>query len=114
MPSTALSLSRYDSDDGLKRLFTQLNHKWFDGRLKADTIVVWRKRLNAMAMYTDGTPDKIEMSCALASLPRVIEWVLLHEMAHASVGWGERQHHGPKWRREIARLVRIGAYEGLF
>lgn len=112
-----MSLKRYDTDEGLRRLYNRLNKLWFHSQLPDDTIVRWRSRLGAMGMHTDpenGDPSKIELDVSIRSLPRVIEWVLLHECAHCKVGYGERAHHGPKWRREIKRLVRAGAYEGLF
>jgi hypothetical protein len=40
--------------------------------------------------------------------------VLLHEMAHVATWNGEKVDHGPKWKAEISRLIKAGAYDKLF
>lgn len=45
-------------------------------------------------------------------LEDVVCIVLLHEMAHVVVS-GEWPSHGPKFKAEIRRLIRVGAYDDL-
>jgi hypothetical protein len=97
----------------LRRLFLRLNRTYFRGKLPADTIVKWG-HISSLGVYSDSMPAVVTINWWCRKSGRVTEWILLHELAHLSVGRKERKHHGPKWYREIGRLARAGAYSALF
>ena len=107
---------KYASNRDLRSLYSRFNALWFNDKLPSDTIVKWASRpTSAMGTYNmvGGTPV-IELDPSIKTLPRVIEWVMLHEQCHALIANSERSDHGPKWKAAISRLVRRGAYAGLF
>jgi hypothetical protein len=100
----------------LKRLYLELNRKWFENKLPKDIKVKFSKHINKNSIdgayyYKDRV---IYIASAAREFPIYLEIILLHEMVHVKTrerdGLG---HHGPEFHSETFKLVRVGAYMGL-
>lgn len=126
------------SNKEMMEVYSYLNHKYFKSKLPRLEI----KFIHLKGFRLGRTYFEILCSCKRCDklrikygphiknnhLPRFIEIdkrlsrgkgspelsyaVLLHEMAHVSVG-GKHQH-GPKFRKEMKRLLRAGAGDPVF
>ena len=82
----------------VQKLFERYNRKYFGGKLPPDTVEISNKYATSRCckanrtIYPNEKPEKMKVA-------------LLHEMAHAISQSG----HGPGWRRQMARLQRLGA-----
>ena len=94
----------------LKRAFLEYNEQFFGNRLPADTIVKWSHSLPVMGRFEGNTIIINDYFKRWASVWRL---TLLHEMAHLATD-SEVEEHGPRWRREMHRLARAGAFDGLW
>lgn len=95
----------------LKDAFLTYNVLYFSGQLATDTIVVWSHGLGRNCCGTCD-PDLIRINAALKRFEPVWRTTLLHEMAHLTTQ-DERAEHGKRWKREMRRLMRLGAFDGL-
>jgi hypothetical protein len=96
----------------LQRTYNRFNKLYFDGRLHHDIEVTWHRYPKGMKICGESDSEVIWVNEAHKSWGKVWQLTLLHEMAHVST-IDEKAHHGPKWVREMRRLFRIGAYDGL-
>ena len=85
----------------LKRCFHEFNEKYFHSKLPAYSI---RTTGHVSSVGEDGRTDRKNHVIWVFRRDDQVG-VLLHEMAHASVGLG----HGPKWRNEMTRLRSMAA-----
>jgi hypothetical protein len=94
----------------LKRTFLHYNRRFFSSALPTDTIVKWAD-LGPMfgIFYSDG---RLLVSKKHRKWNSVWRITLLHEMAHVATN-SEHAAHGPRWKREMKRLMRIGAFDKL-
>lgn len=97
--------------ESLMDTFYDFNARFFNGKLPLDTMVSWSRSIpRHVAGDFDGTDIRINV--ALKPLRPCWKLTLLHEMAHLATS-EEVEEHGPKWKREMRRLYRIGAFDTL-
>lgn len=109
------------SDAKLKRLYTRLNRKYFNGQLRDDVAVFWEPCQDNIAVTFEfdapdpGHPDEYELGIRfdpqVAGLPSVIRARMLHEMCHVKT-WDKRRRseHGNGFWAEMDRLWQTGAF----
>ncbi|MGH3743825.1 MAG: M48 metallopeptidase family protein [Mycobacteriales bacterium] len=74
-----------DGDEALQRRAAQLSARWLDGRAAA-TSVRWSTRQQRRWGSCTTTTGAIRISCRLADMPAyVVDYVLVHELAHLLV-----------------------------
>jgi len=114
-PYNGAVASRMQSDPALKRAFNQYNKKYFKNRLMSDMIVRWRQWPDekTVALFGQGGFWTIQINIDVSPFECVWRLALLHEMAHAATN-DETLHHGPRWRREMQRLAKAGAFNKLW
>jgi hypothetical protein len=96
----------------LKREFNRINKKYFGGQLP-DVGVKWKRYRNAdRGCMGICWPEDIEINAAHKSWKKVWGITLIHEMAHLATV-EEKAQHGPKWEKEMKRLFKMGAFQGL-
>jgi predicted metal-dependent hydrolase len=86
------------TDEELEKRARELNRKYFDGRLRWQSI---RYVTNQNSRFGSCTPDEgtIRLTHRLASMPGwVRDYVLVHEMAHL-----EEANHGPRFWQLVNR-----------
>lgn len=96
---------------GLRRIYNRLNRLYFKGALPALEIV-WEPCGDAMGLtHTyDGDAHRLTFDPALRGYNRIIKLIMLHEMIHVQY---PRIGHGARFKAELQRLWKLGAYEGL-
>jgi hypothetical protein len=82
----------------VQKLFERYNRKYFGGKLPPYTVEISNK-------YATSRCCKAKRTIYLNEKPEKMKVALLHEMAHTI----SRSGHGPGWRRQMARLQRLGA-----
>ena len=114
----------------LEEVFRTYNHRYFGGRLP-NCEVVWsspkKKFLGHFVpvehyiQKSDGTEQTvritylIEISRRLKFSNKLWGATLLHEMVHLKLRGKEgKSDHGHKFQREMKRLVKLGAFNGLW
>ena len=100
------------SPNALMEQFLDYNVLYFDGQLPTDTIVKWSRSLAPDVVGDYDGDATIRLNHRLRKFRPVWKLTLLHEMAHLATH-AEAEEHGPKWHKEMRRLYRIGAFEGL-
>lgn len=105
-------------DKWLRRQYVKYNKEFFHDTLPSDLIVrfadgggKWEgqtlfdneKKVAVEVLIEKRLRDFADYSCI----------VLLHELAHVSVGFKERHLHGPLWKKERKRLIDAGAFTPL-
>lgn len=97
----------------LKQFYRKYNRKYFSNKLTDRVEVCWS---------TLGTDDMLGRCCPIgdgfvillftpaAGREHTMNMTLLHEMAHIATV-DEPQAHGPKWKAEMRRLAKIGAFD---
>lgn len=95
----------------LRRMYNRLNRLYFGGKLPAIE-VVFEPTGDSMALtHTyDSAAHRLTFDPALRGYNKVIKINMLHEMIHVmypTIG------HGKRFKAEIARLWKLGAYEKL-
>lgn len=91
----------------LQDAYRRHNKHWFRGRLP-QCRVRWSKHLRDMAEY-DGD-QSIKINAAFKDWPGAWNMSLLHEMAHVATR-SECIEHGPRFKAEMLRLARAGAFD---
>ena len=97
----------------LRRLFRQYNRLYFSGKLpRADIRFAGMDKENYLGfcVFFAGVPE-VRINKRIRRWPKMVRMTLLHEMCHVALP--RRAEHGPRFQREIARLVRDGAFIGL-
>jgi len=96
----------------LKRAYLDYNDRYWAGKLPDDLMVKWAYGIDAMG---DSDPEIIRINALLRRWECAWRATLLHECAHIAVDLTgpELKDHGPKFKREIRRLLRAGAFDGL-
>lgn len=90
----------FDCDMGKVRLFIALD--WaFEGNNS-----LW----GCCVRQNDGS-NCVVIHKRLLNLPRILSWVMLHELAH--IPNQEKDAHGPKFKREMRRLVRQRVFDNI-
>jgi len=82
----------------MQSLFDTYNQQYFGGRLPRYKVLHTDK-------YNGGRCERRKRTIYINPHTGDISLILLHEMAHAAVGYG----HGKVWLDEIKRLVELGA-----
>jgi hypothetical protein len=91
----------------LRKLFHRYNQMYWDGKLLRFDV--------CLVQMSDASNWDSSGRC-FHRLKRIeidpqktgnVQSTLLHEMAHAATG--EKAEHGPKWEKEILRLIGLGA-----
>jgi len=102
----------------LRRQYVSYNKKFFHDLLPTNLPVTFGKIDDKVAgvTYLDRETKEaiaIIIDQGLKELGCYVKIVLLHEMAHVSVGFKERHLHGPLWKKERKRLIDAGAFTPL-
>lgn len=102
----------------LRRQYVSYNKKFFHDLLPQNLSVTFGTIDEKCAGITYLDRDTKEgiaiiIDKNLRNLGRYVKIVLLHEMAHVSVGFKERHLHGPLWKQERKRLIDAGAFTPL-
>lgn len=93
----------------LARAYSRFNRLYFANALPPDLPVRWSRKLPS-SMYGCHSEEGILIHAQLRPFWEVAMMTLLHEMAHEATK-DERDSHGPRWRREMRRLMRLGAFD---
>lgn len=96
----------------LKRAYLRYNRLYFGNLLPTDIDLKWQK-FGGDSLYGCWVEGYISINAKHKKLPKVWKMTLLHEMAHAATDT-ERSEHGPRWRKEMRRLARLGAFDRLW
>jgi hypothetical protein len=94
----------------LKRQYLQYNKLWFNNELPTDIIVRWSHKLSIMARWDNG---EITINAKFKKWDAVWKLSLLHEMCHVATD-DEPEEHGPRWKREMLRLAKLGVLDKLW
>jgi predicted SprT family Zn-dependent metalloprotease len=96
----------------ITEVYEEYNRQFFKGRLPKISVTYRNiKENNAYTLFFASVPVEIVLNRYLLRSARLSRIVLVHEMAHISVGI--ECGHGPKFQKELRRLVKQGAYKGL-
>lgn len=106
------SLKRRSTTISLRDQFLTFNVLYFGGQLPTDTIVIWSRKLRPTVCGEYDGDDTIAINATLRNFRPCWKSTLLHEMAHLATH-EEAAEHGPKWKREMARLMKLGAFDDL-
>ncbi len=94
-------------DDALERRASELNRRYFDGKLQWESV---RWVTNQNKRYGSCTPTRgtIRISHRLADMPRFVQdYVIVHELAHLL-----EANHGPKFWALVDRFPRTERARG--
>lgn len=99
------------SHSGLRRIYNRFNRLYFSNELP-DLEIVWEPSDDSMATtHTyEGEPHRLTFDPALRGYRKIIKIVMLHEMIHVQY---PKIGHGARFKAEIQRLWKLGAYEKL-
>jgi predicted metal-dependent hydrolase len=102
-------------DINLEKAYDMANVLYFANKLPK-VRVRFKKRLRIKdseggCLWTKPNQPEIEILDKLQAFPTLVFITLLHEMAHVKMGY--RAQHGKKFKAELLRLHKIGAYDGL-
>jgi hypothetical protein len=112
------------SDPKLRRIFLDLNKRWFGGLLPVETVHLWYEPLGKTAQETVLVTPAIEgepMECVIKVDPMFYGLVrhtkrdMIHECVHIEQ-WPKKRwkDHGKKFKARMRQLVEMGAYDNLF
>lgn len=95
----------------LPEVFRRYNKKYFGNRLKVSDVKFGKPSYNAHGetSYFDGTDPLITVSRRFLNSGRLVRLILLHEMVHVDGYFS----HDARFKRQIRRLIRLGAYDDL-
>jgi hypothetical protein len=96
----------------LQRTYNRFNRLYFGGKLPSDIDIRWHRYTKESKICGESDSEVIWVNEAHKAWPKVWQITLLHEMAHVATV-NERAHHGVKWVKEMRRLMREGAFDGL-
>lgn len=96
----------------LKQFYRKYNRKYFSNKLTDRVEVCWS---TLGGNHYGRTQELVDGFLLLLYDPasteeKAMHMTLLHEMAHIAT-WSERRSHGPKWKAEMRRLAKIGAFD---
>ncbi len=96
----------------LKRAYRKYNYKYFDGQLPnpPEVKILWAEMGNQLMGYQ--LEDEIVLSRKYHRHDSLWRATLLHEMCHIST-IDEKNEHGPKFRKELRRIIIAGAFDDL-
>lgn len=101
----------------IRRLYREYNRKYFRGALPPRAKILmalnWPLDRWGRCERDENGRFTIILNNKLCSLERAFRWTMLHEMAHIPT-MKESDDHGPKWRKEMRRLARVGAFEDVW
>lgn len=97
------------------------NRKYFKSNLPRPEIKIVRTREFAGRCcpetwyYKDGRQElhfRIELAAKFLKIDAFLRTTFLHELAHMATH-GEKAHHGPRFYKELRRLMLAGAFDKL-
>jgi hypothetical protein len=97
------------------------NVKYFDSKLppkvkikigKGRKFRKWKKVADSLS-HPEIAKPKITVTYKHRRYPNGLRQHLLHEMAHIAT-CDETEHHGPKWKKEMRRLAKEGAFDDIW
>lgn len=96
----------------LKRAYRSYNRRFFGNTLPnpPDVKISWADLGNQLMGYQ--LEDEIVLSRKYHRHDSLWRSTLLHEMCHIATP-DEQLEHGPRWRKELKRLIRAGAFDDL-
>lgn len=99
----------------LKNMYTRCNHKWFRNVLPpVDEIKIGFKVMGGpdagMAGWSRGR-DEVFINQRIRFNSMLVESTLIHEMAHMRLP--DPVEHGPRFKKEMRRLLRAGAFDDI-
>jgi hypothetical protein len=100
----------------LEQLYAEYNDLYFEGKLPTIPVKWGKVHKNHDAefvTYVDGSLA-IVLTPGLKKFPRFAYIRVLHEMIHVKQRDLKGDLHGPKFQREMKRLARVGAFDGLW
>ena len=107
------------TDDLLWDEYIHLNKHFFEDKINLYRVAFTNKR---NIDHADGayfpTRKWILIDVGLRNFPRIVQVVLIHEMAHANLdlqgykGYPGDGGHGDRFHVEIDRLYKLGIYDG--
>lgn len=108
--------SRIKFDEDLQNLYSELNKKWFGFKLPY-VRCGWsasrkdKRRFYGCTLRIHGSAHchYIQINPLFRDWPDTISVTLLHEMVHVKLS--NRGGHGPKFKKEMRRLIRLGAFD---
>lgn len=100
----------------LHRLYARFNKKWFDGRLPAQVAMSFEDmdasgNAGLCTTYTEGplTIHSIHLDKRFQDCDRLLEWFLIHEMAHIAAHPNEKIPHDQAFQDQMMVLAGRGA-----
>jgi hypothetical protein len=108
------SITPMPSSKTLLKAYQQYNRQYWGNALPPIN-VVWNDHIwPEEKQYGNWDPSNDTISVAKQHRPYESLWraTLLHEMAHVATK-DEKQDHGPLFRKEMRRLMRLGAFDDL-
>jgi hypothetical protein len=104
------------SNKDLQAIFKIYNERFFDGQISEDYLVKFEPMREDDGLHIPGAME-ILINSDLKRHPDLATFILLHEMAHASlpdyVGHANDGHHGMRFQAKLNELYQKGAYDGL-
>ena len=108
------------SNRDLKKICHRFCHDWFLNIPVVPSIRFGKNEENEEGTYCRGD-NEIIIDYTLARHPDLACIVVLHELAHCSLGVGDTEYkgippffdHGPRFQAELVRLFLAGAYDQL-
>jgi len=93
----------------LQQEYLDYNKKYFNNRLPDDIKVKWGRSNIYMGLCFD---DHIMINRELMKWHSIWRMTLLHEMCHLA-SEDECSQHGRRWKKQMWRLMRLGAFNKL-
>lgn len=99
----------------LVSVFNKYNKLYFGNKLKVSSVrfIKLKNPWHAQTAFFSDYPPLIEINSRLQYSGKLTRIVLLHEMAHVANHSDSNISHGPEFRKQIKRLMRLGAYDDL-
>jgi predicted metal-dependent hydrolase len=99
----------------LEKIYDYSNKKFYGNKLP-EIEIKYSKRMHmkhAMGetLFVGLEPKRINIAYYLQYVPSQCIITVLHEMAHVKLG--RKVGHGKKFKAELLRLHKVGAYDGL-
>ena len=99
----------------LQDIYKYYNRTYWDGKLPANTTIVWTYPGNDRFGETQQEADGrfvIRLDPIKNREGNVAKTTILHEMCHIKT-YGERPDHGARWLAELHRIMLEGAFDDL-
>ena len=99
----------------LQDVWKYYNRAYWDGKLPANTVVVWAALGDDRFGETEQEPNGrfvIRLDPVKNHERNVAKTTILHENCHI-VTYGEKPDHGPRWLAELHRIMLEGAFDDL-